>query len=100
MNLKNSEQDLVDLLSEVINAASILRSNQVSALDPGVDEGNFMDVADELGVAAEEVLGRLGQVLDEPTVQSVQASAGEIEVLLKQFNGMIEEQRGRSESGD
>jgi len=38
--LKKSEQDLVNLLSEVIDAASILRSNQVSALDPGVDEGN------------------------------------------------------------
>lgn len=38
--MDTSEQGLVDLLSDVIESSSILRSNQVAALDPGFDEGN------------------------------------------------------------
>ena len=35
-----SEQALVDMLVDVVDAARVLRSNQVAALDPGVDEHN------------------------------------------------------------
>jgi len=35
-----SEQDLVNMLSRVINDEAILRSNQVAALDPGWDPDN------------------------------------------------------------
>ena len=39
--MQNPESDISELLSSVVRAETILRSNQVAALDPGTDERNL-----------------------------------------------------------
>lgn len=61
---------------------------------PGLDEGGgLMETAARLGTDAEAVLQRLETLLDTPTVRSVQASAQDVEGLVREFRGLLSEQR-------
>jgi phospholipid/cholesterol/gamma-HCH transport system substrate-binding protein len=61
---------------------------------PGSDGGaGLMGSAEELSGKATSVLSGLEKLLDDPTITSVQASAGELDSLLTSLSAMVAEQR-------
>lgn len=66
---------------------------------PGADEGtDVMGAMGDLSDQAGDLIARFQEVLSEGTVASVQGSAAELETLLTQLSGVIQEQRGTLKS--
>jgi phospholipid/cholesterol/gamma-HCH transport system substrate-binding protein len=59
---------------------------------PGEDVAGLLDFPPELGQEVQAVLGRIQEVLAEPTVDAVQASARQLQTLLGQLSALAEAQ--------
>jgi phospholipid/cholesterol/gamma-HCH transport system substrate-binding protein len=59
---------------------------------PGEDVAALLDFPPELGQDVQAVLGRIQEVLAEPTVDAVQASARQLQTLLAQLSALAEAQ--------
>jgi phospholipid/cholesterol/gamma-HCH transport system substrate-binding protein len=57
------------------------------------DAGGLLGSAEELGEQAGTVLERITTLLDTTTISSVQASAGDLAVLLKELSATVQEER-------
>lgn len=62
-------------------------------LQSGDGDADLLTTAGDLGVRAELVLGRVAEVLDEPTVSSLRTTVGEMESLLTRLNTLTREQK-------
>ena len=60
---------------------------------PGARQGDIFESTSELTGNAQEVLVRVRELLSEPTVSSIQASARELQSLLTSLNELTESQR-------
>jgi phospholipid/cholesterol/gamma-HCH transport system substrate-binding protein len=59
---------------------------------PGMNMPGLLDFPPELGQSAEEVLGRIQALLDDPTVEAVQSGAVELRALLGRLSSLADEQ--------
>jgi phospholipid/cholesterol/gamma-HCH transport system substrate-binding protein len=59
---------------------------------PGANMPGLLDFPPELGQSAEEVLGRIQTLLDDPTVEAVQSGAVELRALLARLSSLADEQ--------
>jgi phospholipid/cholesterol/gamma-HCH transport system substrate-binding protein len=59
---------------------------------PGMNMPGLLDFPPELGQSAEEVLGRIQALLDDPTVEAVQSGAVELRALLARLSSLADEQ--------
>lgn len=60
----------------------------------GAAGGGILAAVDQLSLRAESVLGSIDQMLSDSTVSSVQGTARELESLLTELSGLVDEQRG------
>jgi phospholipid/cholesterol/gamma-HCH transport system substrate-binding protein len=64
---------------------------------PGEDVAGLLDFPPELGMEVQAVLGRIQDLLAEPTVDAIQASAQQLQTLLGQLSRLAEAQGGELE---
>ena len=69
-------------------------ADQDTITGEGAAGGGILAAVDELSLRAESVLGSIDEMLSDSTVSSVQGTARELEMLLSELAGLVDEQRG------
>ena len=59
---------------------------------PGVEYTGLLGTAEVLGERADVIMGRVEDMLSEPTIEAVQASAQDLRELLKELSGLAQDQ--------
>lgn len=75
----------------------ILPGESAEYLEPGanlmgVEYAGLLGTAEVLGERADVIMGRVEEMLSEPTVEAVQASAQDLRLLLKELSGIAQDQ--------
>lgn len=77
----------------------IIRGDAERMLEPwdtlptAAEQGGLLETAETLTIRAEDVLGRLGETLDDPTIQSVHATAAGLRTLVADLSAITAAQR-------